>query len=53
MGLQFRLGRANTDKRDGMLDEISELLSENRETKFVGAILCFVGLVIWFLVGIN
>lgn len=33
MGLQFRLGRANTDKRDGMLDEISELLSENREIK--------------------
>ena len=29
------------------------MLGENRETKFVGAILCFVGLVIWFLVGIN
>lgn len=29
------------------------MLSENKETKFVGAILCLVGLVIWFLVGIN
>lgn len=29
------------------------MLNENRETKFVGGILCFVGLVIWFLIGIN
>ena len=29
------------------------MLNENKETKFLGSILCFVGLVIWFLVGIN
>ena len=29
------------------------MLNENRETKIMGGILCFVGLVIWFLFGIN
>ncbi len=29
------------------------MLNDNRETKFVGGILCFVGLAIWFLIGIN
>ncbi len=29
------------------------MLNENRETKFLGGILCIVGLVIWFLIGIN
>lgn len=29
------------------------MLNENRETKLVGGILCFVGLAIWFLIGIN
>lgn len=33
MSLQFILGRANTDKRSVMLDEISDLLTENRDTK--------------------
>lgn len=32
MSLQFILGRANTDKRDVMLNEISEVLQENRKT---------------------
>ena len=29
------------------------MLNENKETKLMGAILCLVGLVIWFLIGIN
>lgn len=29
------------------------MLNENRETKFIGGILCFVGLAIWLLIGIN
>lgn len=29
------------------------MLNDNKETKFLGGILCFVGLVIWFMIGIN
>lgn len=29
------------------------MLNENKETKLMGGILCLVGLVIWFLIGIN
>lgn len=29
------------------------MLDENRETKIIGGILCVVGLVIWFLFGLN
>lgn len=29
------------------------MLDENRETKLIGGILCVVGLVIWFLFGLN